>query len=519
MNRAFRAITDSADLDPDLICAIAAGRGTRDTTPAGGAPDTPATAGSAPDAEAGVAGAPDGWTLPGPVLRLGPELLGEVQRRCEQARAVLRGGDPVYGVNTGMGALSGVRLTGPQQLAHQRNLMLARATGGPPWLGAADVRAIFAVRLRTFLAGDAGVSGQLCQRLADFLNADIVPAVPRAGAGSAGEIIPLAHAFAPLAGIGQVLGSGGEVRPAAEALASHGLGEFALGPKEGIALLAGVPGATALSVLRAAEADAVMATMEAAAGLSIVAAGASRDPYSAACARGDDVLAGVLGRLRALIGDGTSGEGRTAGEGNADDAGAPGHGGAFLDGRFVGTAGFHGIDLAAHCDQLTAALAHAAEVSAARLHRLLDPRVTGLPAQLARTPGPDTGLVTVHKRAAGEVHAMRRLATATAVGLIETSGGQEDVQSFAWAAAETLRAALRHARSVTACELLAASHAVSLAGGPAPPGCLGVLGWLAGLVEPITADRPFGADIERILRSPWPGTGGQSRWPAGGTGE
>ena len=27
---------------------------------------------------------------------------------------------------------------------------------------------------------------------------------------------------------------------------------------------------------------------------------------------------------------------------------------------------------------------------------------------------------------------MRRLATATPVGLIETSGGQEDVQSFAW---------------------------------------------------------------------------------------
>ena len=120
---------------------------------------------------------------------------------------------------------------------------------------------------------------------------------------------------------------------------------------------------------------------------------------------------------------------------------------AFLGGRFVGTAGFHGIDLAAHCDQLTAALAHAAEVSAARVHRLLDPHVTGLPAQLARTPGPDAGLVAVHKRAAGEVHAMRRLAVATPVGLIETSGGQEDVQSFGWEAAEVLRAALHGMRA------------------------------------------------------------------------
>jgi histidine ammonia-lyase len=513
------AITDPAGLDPGLICAIAAS-GT-------------------------AAGAPDGGPLPGLVLRLGPGLLGEVQRRCEQARAVLRSGDPVYGVNTGMGALSSVRLTDSQQLAHQRNLMLARATGGPPWLDAADVRAIFAVRLRSFLAGDAGVSGQLCQRLADFLNAGIVPAVPRTGAGSAGEIIPLAHAFGPLAGIGHVLGPGGEVGPAADALARHGLGELVLGPKEGIALLAGLPGATALSVRRTAAAATVAAMMEAAAGLSIVAAGASRDPYAAACARGDDILASVLGRLRAAIGDDMPGGGTAAralqapvsfrvagpvlanvlragealtaaiGRALAGVTDSP----AFLDGRFVGTAGFHGIDLAARCDQLTAALAHAAEVSAARLHRLLDPRVTGLPAQLARTPGPDTGLVTVHKRAAGEVHAMRRLAMATPVGLIETSGGQEDVQSFAWEAAETLRAALHHARVVTACELLAASQAVALAGRPVPPGCRGVLGWLAGLVEPIAGDRPFGADIERILRAPWPVAGAQGRWPAGGQGE
>ncbi len=531
-----RTVTTPADLSPRLISAVAAGGG----------------------------------------LRLAPGLLGDLQRRCEQAREVLRRGDPVYGVSTGMGALSGVRLTGAQQAQHQRNLLLARATGGPPWLPAADVRAIFAVRLRTFLSGDAAVSGQLCQRLADFLAAGIIPAVPRTGAGSAGEIIPLAHAFGPVAGIGQVLAPGGEVRPAAEALAEHGLAEFSLGPKEGIALLAGVPGATALAIRRAGQARRVTAMMEAAAGLSIGAAGAPRDPYAAACARGDAILAGVLGRLRAFAGDrgpgaggrdgaggpggpgGPGGAGGPASPGGADGADGPGGSGgavqapvsfrvagpvltqvlraraaltaaigralagvtdspAFLDGRFVGTAGFHGIDLAAHCDQLTAALAHAAEVSAARLHRLLDPRVTGLPAQLAAAPGPDTGLVTVHKRAAGEVHALRRLATATPVGTIETSGGQEDVQSFAWEAAETLRAALRHAAVVTAAELLAGYQATVLAGRPVPAGCRALVGWLAGIISPIVADRPFGQDIERILQAPWP-PGGQAAAGPGAAG-
>jgi histidine ammonia-lyase len=176
---------------------------------------------------------------------------------------------------------------------------------------------------------------------------------------------------------------------------------------------------------------------------------------------------------------------------------------AFLDGRFVGTAGFHGLDLSAHCDQLTAALTHACEVSAARIHRLLDLRVTGLPAQLATVPGPDTGLVTVHKRAVGETHALRRLAIPATTGLIETSGGQEDVQSFAWEAAEALRQSLAHAHAVTACELLVAYQAIALSGRPAPPGLRRMLGWLAGLIGPITADRPFGEDIERLRQADW----------------
>ena len=475
----------------------------------------------------------------GQAVRIGPELLSGVQQRCAAAREVLRGGARVYGVNTGMGALAGIRLTEPQQLSHQRNLLLARASGGPPWLDAADIRALFAVRLRTFLSGDAGVSGELCQRLVDFLDAGIVPAVPRTGVGSAGEIIPLAHAFGPVAGIGRVLGPGtetgpgtgigtgpaAETRPAREALREHGLGEFTLGPKEGIALLAGVPGATALSVRRHAEAVALESRMEAAAALSITAAGAPRDPYLAPCARGDEILGLVLGRLRQAIGDVPE---RTAvqaptsfrvaglvlthllraadGLASAISRALTGvtDSPAFLDGRFVGTAGFHGLDLAAHCDQLTAALTHACEVSAARIHRLLDPRVTGLPAQLAVTPGPDTGLVTVHKRAAGEVHAMRRLAAPATTGLIETSGGQEDVQSFAWEAAEMLREAVRHAQAVTACELLTAYQAIILAGRPAPPGCRAVLDWLASIVGPIAADRPFGEDIERLRRADGP---------------
>ena len=102
---------------------------------------------------------------------------------------------------------------------------------------------------------------------------------------------------------------------------------------------------------------------------------------------------------------------------------------------------------------------------------------------------------------------MRRLAVATPVGLIETSGGQEDVQSFAWEAAEKLRTALGHARAVTACELLAGHQAVALSAIRPPAGCSALLDWLAGIVAPIDGDRPFGEDIERLIQAPWPAAG------------
>ena len=461
----------------------------------------------------------------GRAVRIEPELLAAVRRQRAEAVAALGDGRLVYGVNTGMGALSSVRLTEQQQRSHQRNLLLARATGGPPWLSEPEVRAVVAVRLLTFLTGDAAVSAELCQRLADLLNRGVVPAVPRAGGGAAGEIIPLAHAFGPVAAIGRVLRPDGTTVPAGEALREHGLDAFTLGPKEGIALIEGVPGATALCTLRLGEAAALTSLMERSAALSIAAVRASRDPYRAACARGDDLLAAVLGRLRAAAGDEPSPRSlqapisfRAAGPVLTQVLRATGlleaavrraltgvtDSPAYLDGQFTGTAGFHGIDLAAHCDQLTAAFCHAAEVAAARVHRLLDPAVTGLPAQLAREPGPQAGLSPVHKRAAGEVHAMRRLATATPVGLIETSGGQEDVQSFAWEAAEKLAAALRHARAVTACELLAGYQAATLSGRPPPAGSRALLDWLAGIVGPIDGDRPFGEDLQHLIEAPWP---------------
>ncbi|MBL7261067.1 aromatic amino acid lyase [Actinoplanes sp. LDG1-01] len=165
---------------------------------------------------------------------------------------------------------------------------------------------------------------------------------------------------------------------------------------------------------------------------------------------------------------------------------------AHLEGEFVGTFGFAGTDLVAAVSALTTALVHLAELGTARLHRLLDANLTGLNRQLSESPGLHAGMATVHKRAVGVTHRLRRFAVPALSGAIETSLGQEDVQSFGFEAAECLDEVITGLREVLACELLAVVQAGRL-GGPV------TLPEFDALLPPGTADRPWGRDIDTIV--------------------
>lgn len=448
---------------------------------------------------------------PGAVLRiaragvvpvLAPELLRELDARRALMLAALTDGRLVYGVNTGMGALSQHRLDADAQSRHQEALMLARAAGGPPWLSRDEVRAMLAVRLRTFLTGDAGVSAALCQRLAELLAGDTLPEIPRGSTGVAGEIIGMAHL---------------------------GLAVGPLGPKEGVALLEGVPTATALSILLAADARVLLRQACLVLAAEFALTGAARDVFDPRLARGDDVLARVTGFVRDQAGTPSRPRAlqppvsfrvtpqvvalchRTMEslESAVDRAlcGVTDSPAFFGDSQdFVGSAGFYGYDLAAHLHALTVALVGVAELGATRLHRMMNPAVTGLTAQLSADPGPHTGLSTVHKRAIGVTHGLRRHAFPATVGPVEASAGQEDVQAFALEAAEACRAALDGAREVLACELLAVHQARCL-GATLPPDAgaslVAVLDAVAEVLPATAADRPFGRDVELLLGLAW----------------
>lgn len=460
------------------------------------------------------------------VPRLATGLLGELDARRARMLDALPLSGAVYGVTTGMGALSERALNHPAQAETgqgeaQRRLLLARAVGGPPWLEPDEVRAALAVRLRTLLHPETAVSGALCRELNRLLADGRLPAVPRTGLGSAGEIIALAHLAAPLVGAGMLL-DGGPPPSAA----------ITLGAKEGVALIEGVPVATALAILRSVDTQALLSLAVALVAAEFALTGSSRDCLHPALGRGDAQLTQLSARLRQLAG--TVAHPRAlqppvsfrvsasvltqlerclaaldAAVTRALDAVTDSPVFLAAETRFVGSAGFAGYDLAAALQALTAAVVGAAELGAARLHRLMDPAVTGLPAQLSPTPGVHTGLTAVHKRAVGVVHALRRLAGPATIGPIETSTGQEDVQSFALEAAETLRCALDGWADVLAGQALAVHQMHRLGARPpsdADPATGALLDTLAARLPADVHDREWGRDLA-VLRA-WIGGAG-----------
>lgn len=362
----------------------------------------------------------------------------------------------------------------------------------------------------------------LCSFIVDRLNDDFVPAVPRRGIGCAGEVIPLSHAFQTFLGVGQVITSEGRLQDARTALAERGVAPYEPGVKEGVALLAGAPGVTALGIARHRGARILFGQLLIGAACSVEALRAPLDPYDEAVGRlaEDSELSQVLGRLgEALRGsseDRQQGQapvsfrvipqvlthlGRTIGRFGEDVRRAlravtdsP----AYLEGRFLTNGGFHEIEVAAGMDSLALALIRAVELAAQRIHRLLDHRFSRLPDQL--TPRPvGCGLVVVQKRAVGVVNELRRLGAPACLGLADTSLGQEDAMTFGFEAAEKLRRVEELVREILACELLVARQAWALRGGQPAAGLTAVAASIAELVDPVYEDRPLAEDLSRLV--------------------
>ena len=449
--------------------------------------------------------------------------------------AAIRGDAPVYGVNTGFGALADTRVA-ERDLAELQGAIIrshAAAAGDP--LDDATVRALLLLRARTLAAGYSGVRPDLPARLIELLNRNLLPVVPGKGSvGASGDLAQLAHLAQPLIGEGRLRGPGDppEGRPAAEVLPEHGIEPLEFAPKEGLSLVNGTEPMQALLAFSIHDAQMLVTAADVACALSVEALLGTDRPYDERVQRirphpGQLVSAA---NLRALL----SGSALMASHRHSRHAVqdayslrcAPQvHGavrdvlayaravigtelGAVVDnpvivpdGEVMTTGNFHGELLAFAADMLAMALSELASISERRVDRMLDPASSrGLPPFLAPDAGTNSGYMLAQYTAASLVSENKVLSHPASVDTIPTSGKQEDHVSMGWTSVRKLREVIGNVRTCLAVEILCAAQGIDQRapiGQPSVP-VAAVHAVIREQIPPMNVDREVSAQITAV---------------------
>jgi histidine ammonia-lyase len=331
---------------------------------------------------------------------------------------------------------------------------------------------------------------------------------------------------------------GGTVLPGAEALAAAGLEPMELQAKEGLALLNGTQLMAAIGALALTDAGILVRTADVVGAMSLEAMQGTAAAFdeSLMWARPHPGQLASAARLRGLLADSEIGESHRSSphkvqdpyslrcmpqvHGAVADALAPLDDAVsvelnaatdnplvFPDGRVVSGGNFHGEPLALALDHARLALTALATISERRSARILDARLSGLPAFLASDPGLESGLMLAQYSAAAAVNELKTTAHPAAADTIPTSANQEDHVSMGATSALLLRDALDRATTVLAIEALCAARGLDFRA-PLKPG-RGVAAAHAAVrivVPPLDGDRPPAPDIAALSEAIRAGT-------------
>ena len=171
------------------------------------------------------------------------EISGSVIQKIERSRAIISeivtSGRTVYGVNTGFGKFSDVKINRDQTEELQRRLVLSHAAGVGEPMPVPLVRLMILLKLKNLSQGYSGVRFKTVDLLKDLINNNITPVVPEKGSvGASGDLAPLAHMTLVLIGEGEAIVDGKHI-PSKKALKLKYIEPIQLAAKEGLALLNG----------------------------------------------------------------------------------------------------------------------------------------------------------------------------------------------------------------------------------------------------------------------------------------
>jgi len=425
-------------------------------------------------------------------VALGDESLQRIQAARALIDTIAAEGRTVYGVTTGFGHLSKVRIQHEQLVDLQQNLLRSTAAGVGEPLSEEVARAMTLLLAASLARGNSGVRPEIIQTLLGLLNGRVYPIIPSRGSvGASGDLAPLAHLGLILIGEGEAIYNGQRCS-GAEVLQEIGLTPLPLQAKEGLALINGTHLMEAIGALAVADAQTIMRAAEVACAMSIEGLMGSHVPLDARIhqlrgQRGQQLSAARLLKLVSNSEINYSHRNCSRVQDPYTLRCAPQVFGAVRDaleycatvferelaavtdnplvfpeeGDVLSGGNFHGQPLALALDVMAIALAQLASFSERRIYNLMGPHdwdEGGAPLFLTPNPGLHSGFMIAQYVAAALVNEIKVLAHPASIDSIPTSAGMEDFVSMGVTSAHKLLRILEQTQQVIAIELMCAAQ-------------------------------------------------------------
>ena len=474
-------------------------------------------------------------SAPGARIRLSDDTRQRVTAARKVVERYAAGSEPVYGLNTGLGAKVSHRLDAAEIEAFQVQLVRGRCIGMGEPFPEPVARTALLCRIIGLAQGGSGISPDVLDQLVAMFNAGVTPIIPSRGSIGAADLGLCASMAAAATGSGDATFQGREMNAAA-ALRAAGLAPAVLKAKDGLSLC----NASAVTCAHAAHVLGELADLLV---VALVTAALSGEGYAANPAIFDarlakarpargQALAAALFRavlagsylhepgaarsiqdalsfraLSQIVGPALDSF-RVAVEDVETEINAAADNPLVLadDGLILSTANFHTPVIALAFDTLAITLTHLASASFHRTTKLMNPALSGLPRYLSPIGGASTGLNSLQKTAAA-LHAEVRLkATPASLDALAVSDGVEDHAPHTPLTIRKLEEQLAPLWLLTAIEALTAAQAVDLRGRPSLAAVTGRLyEAIRAKIPALAEDRPTGPDAMRVhavLRAP-----------------
>ena len=396
---------------------------------------------------------------------------------------------PIYGINTGFGALYNVEIKGENLQKLQENLVMSHACGTGDEVPDEIIKLMLLLKIQSLSYGHSGVQLVTVNRLIDFYNNNIFPVVYEQGSlGASGDLSPLAHLALPLIGLGEVKFNDQRIS-GKEVLDRFDWLKINLQSKEGLALLNGTQFMTAYGIYNLLKAHKISYLSDLIGTISLEAFDGRIEPFNElvhlvrphngqinTAKRVREFLEGshLIKQEKIHVQDPYSFRCIPQVHGASKDTikfvtktflteinSVTDNPNIFVEeDQIISGGNFHGQPLALAFDFLTIAMAELGNISERRIYQLVSGH-RHLPPFLVSNPGLNSGFMIPQYTAASIVSQNKQYATPSSVDSIESSNGQEDHVSMGANGATKCKKVIDNIQTVLAIELFTASQGLT----------------------------------------------------------